>query len=106
MAAPKAIQRDHELSDRKARVVRTNGKTADQRKPLHERMSVARALMRLPFEKRRSYAASIGVGATHLSDLLNRVDGKRLVPTDGHAIAVERINGESVRLVRRRRKRS
>jgi hypothetical protein len=104
VAAPKPVAREHELTNRKARLVRENGKTADSRKPLHERESVRRALMRLPFEQRGRYASKIGVGATHLADLLNRVDGLRLAPSDGHAIAVERINGESLTTIRRRRR--
>jgi hypothetical protein len=107
MAAPKPVAREHELTDRKPRRIRESGKTADQRRPKHLRESVKRAVMRLPDEKgtRLAYLASIGVPEAHLSDLLNRVEGLHLSTTPAHPIAVERINGESLTRVRRRRRR-
>lgn len=104
MAAPKKDPCAIWTGSKKPKLVRESGKTADQRKPVGERESVRRALLRLPEEHRRSYAVSIGAGIG-LTALLNRVEGLRLAPSDGHAIAVERINGESLTKVRRRRKR-
>jgi hypothetical protein len=106
MAAPKKDPCAIWVGKAKAKQIRESGKTQDHKLPVSERESVRRAVMRLPNEKpvRTRYLRSIGVGGATLTNLLNRVDGVRLPTTDGHAIAVERINGESVTKVRRRRR--
>jgi hypothetical protein len=118
MAAPKKDPCAIWVGKAKAKPIRESGKTQDRKLPISERESVRRALMRLPLDSerttskghtvihspRREYAQRIGVGGETLLNLLNRVDGARLSTTDGHAIAVERINGESVTKVRRRRR--